>query len=276
MKPASKDLDLSARASVRVLLERFALRADKAFGQNFLVDEAMLAKIIAAAELSPGDRVLEVGPGLGVLTRALAQTGASISSVELDRRLLPLLAETLEGFDNVHVIHDDALRFDLTSLPQNSVMVANLAYNIATPMVMRALESGHFRRLVFLVQKEVAERFCASPGIKAYAALSVMVRYFGKAKRLFDVKPASFMPPPGVMSSVVRIDVHNTTPNPAFANFVHGCFRYRRKTLRKNLLLMGFLLEDVQAALFKVNFGDTLRAEALELDDFENLFQLLV
>ncbi len=276
MEADQNQLNLSARATVKALLERFALRADKAFGQNFLVDDAILSKIVAAAELSPKDSVLEVGPGLGVLTQALAKTGAKVTSLELDQRLLPVLAETVGMLNNVRIIHTDALKFDFQTLIEDSVMVANLPYNVATPVIMRALESGRFKRLVFLVQKEVAERFTTSPGVKAYGALTVMIRYFGTAKRLYDVKPGAFMPPPNITSSIVRIDVNkNVTHDPQLANFVHECFRYRRKTLKKNLQMMGYELTLVQSVLSRLEFDDKVRAEALELDDFKNLFHLL-
>ncbi len=272
----ANNLNLSARATVKSLLERFSLRADKAFGQNFLVDDAILSKIVAAAELSSSDWVLEIGPGLGVLTRALAQTGAKVTAVELDERLLPLLSETVEVFSNVELIHADGLAFDFANLPKGSLLVANLPYNVATPILMRALESGQFKRLVFLVQKEVAERFTASPGVKAYGALSVVMQYYAKPKKLFDVKPGSFMPPPDVTSSVVRLDVNvDVTSDKVFVDFVHHCFRYRRKTLRKNLQMMGFELDTVVSVLSKLELSATLRAEALELDMFERLYSLL-
>ncbi|MCA9840044.1 MAG: 16S rRNA (adenine(1518)-N(6)/adenine(1519)-N(6))-dimethyltransferase RsmA [Trueperaceae bacterium] len=268
--------NLSARATVKDLLERYALRADKAFGQNFLVDEAILGKIVNAAELTPQDKVIEVGPGLGVLTRALAQTGAEVSALELDERLLPVLAETVGHLENVSIIHRDALTFDYSALPTASVMVANLPYNVATPVIMRALESGRFKRLVFLVQKEVAERFTAQPGSKAYGALSVIIRYFAQAQRIYDVKPGSFMPAPEVTSSIVELSVNkNLTYDQKFIDFVHETFRYRRKTLKKNLQMMGYLLTDVQSALSQLKYDDKIRAEALELDDFKNLFHLL-
>lgn len=269
-------LNLSARATVKALLERFSLRADKAFGQNFLVDDAILTKIVAAAGLSSADSVLEIGPGLGVLTGALAQTGARVTTVELDDRLLPLLSETVEVFTNVELIHADGLSFDFSKVPKGSLLVANLPYNVATPILMRALESGQFKRLVFLVQKEVAERFTASPGVKAYGALSVVMQYYARPKKLFEVKPGSFMPPPEVTSAVVRLDVNtDVTSDKVFVDFVHNCFRYRRKTLRKNLQMMGFELDTVVGVLEKLGLSATLRAEALELDMFKRLYLLL-
>lgn len=267
---------LSARAVVRDLLERFDLQADKAFGQNFLVDAFALANIVDAAELSPHDHVFEVGPGLGVLTQALAQTGAHVTSLELDERLLTVLQETVGDYPNLKVVHTDALEFDFSSAPKDSVLVANLPYNIATPLIQRVLASGRFKRLVFLVQKEVAERLTASPGSKAYSALSIVMTYFGETKRLRDVKPGSFMPPPKVMSSVVRINVHPNAYNyKDLFDFIHQSFRHRRKTLRKNLIMAGFLESKVTKALSQLELDDRLRAEALELKQFESLFEIL-
>ena len=149
------------------------MRADKSFGQNFLVDAAALSAIVGAAELTEDDTVLEIGPGLGVLTRELAARSGRVLSVELDERLLPVLVETLADLDNVRLIHGDGLTFDLSQLPENSLFVANLPYNVGTPILLRALESSRFKRLVFLVQKEVAERLTAGPSTPAYGALSL-------------------------------------------------------------------------------------------------------
>ena len=184
---------LTARSRVAELLERHGLRADKGFGQNFLVDEAALRAIVDAAELAPGDRVLEVGPGLGVLSHALAERGAHVTSVELDRRLLPVLAETLAdlerlpGAGSVEVVEGDAMRFDLARLPQGAKLVANLPYNVATAIVARALESGRFSRLVFLVLSAPSE---STRYLKALADVAAI----GSAARLVEALAAAKAP----------------------------------------------------------------------------------
>ena len=260
---------------MRDLLTRYNLRADKGFGQNFLVDGNALAAIVAAADLSPDDTVLEVGPGLGVLTRELAQKAGALISVELDVRLLPALEETLTGLHNVTLIHGDGLTFDLQTLPEASLLVANLPYNVATPILVRALESGRFRRLVFLVQKEVAQRLQATPGDKAYGALSLIVAHFAKATLVRDVKPSAFYPPPEVTSSVVKLDVFNTQSDPVTFALIHHAFRHRRKTLKKNLLMAGFEKAQVEGAIMELKLDPRARAETLDISQFSALQRTL-
>ncbi len=253
-------------------MTRYGLRADKGFGQNFLVDAHALLEIVGAAELTKADTVLEVGPGLGTLTRDLAARAGRVLSVELDAKLLPVLAETLAGLENVELIHGDGLAFDLAQLPQNSLLVANLPYNVGTPILVRALESGRFKRLVFLVQKEVADRLKAAPGTPAYGALSLVVAHFGSAKTVRDVKPSSFAPPPEVTSSVVRIDVRpGATPDPGLFRLVHQGFAHRRKTLKKNLLMAGYPAPLVGEALAAAGLDPRVRAEVLGLETFDTL-----
>ncbi len=261
---------------VRELLGRHSLQADKAFGQNFLIDGNILKQIVTAAELVPSDTVLEVGPGLGVVTRELAARAQQVVAVELDRRLLPVLAETLAGFNNVTVVHGDGLEYDLDRLPVATVLAANLPYNVATPLVARALASGRFKRLVFLVQKEVAQRMVAAPRGEAYGALSLIVAHFAAARIIRDVPATAFWPPPTVISSLVRLAVKpGAAPEPELFALIHDGFRHRRKTLKKNLLLAGYTPERVGFALSAVGLDERIRAEALELAQFKELLAAL-
>lgn len=267
---------LTAPSTVRALLRRHALTPSKGFGQNFLVDAAVLRATIDAAAVSPADTVLEVGPGLGALTAALAARAGRVVSVELDRRLLPVLAETLAPYRNVELVAGDALAFDLDALPPGSLLVANLPYNVATPLIARALESGRFARLVFLVQREVADRLRAAPGSSAYGALSLLVRHFGEARVVRQVRPGAFLPPPKVSSSVVRITVRgDARPAPALFSFIHRGFAHRRKTLHNNLVRAGFAVGAVQGAMREMTLDPRVRAEALDLDAFRELFERL-
>ena len=221
--------------------------------------------------------VLEIGPGLGVLTRELAAQAGQVDSVELDDRLLPVLNETLAGLTNVELVHGDGLTYDLSALPENSLLVANLPYNVGTPILLRALESGRFKRLVFLVQKEVAERLTAGPSTPAYGALSLIVAHYGVVKNVRDVKPGSFSPPPTVTSSVVRIDTRaDAAPDPQFVRLVHQAFAHRRKTLKKNLLMAGYPAEAVTRALGHLALDARVRAEALGLETFYTLQKTLL
>jgi 16S rRNA (adenine1518-N6/adenine1519-N6)-dimethyltransferase len=270
----SQPSPLASSAQVRALLEHYNLRPDKAFGQNFLIDARALSNIVEAAAVSAQDGVLEIGPGLGVLTRELATRAKQVTTVELDKRLLPVLEDTLKEHQNVSLIHGDGLTFDFKQLPKGSLLVANLPYNVGTAILTRALETSHFKRLVFLVQKEVAERLTASPGTKSYGALSLIVKYFGTAKRIADVKPSSFFPAPEVTSSIVRIDTNLAArENPKLFDFIYTAFRHRRKTLKKNLQMAGY--QEVVQGLEQLTLAADIRAEALSLENFQALFEIL-
>lgn len=269
---------LTSRSRVLGLLEQHALSASKALGQNFLVDPSALDAIVRAADVAPGEAVLEVGPGLGVLTRALLDAGAELTSIELDARLIPLLQETFAaelgrtGPGSLRLVHGDALRFDLASLPAGAKLVANLPYNVATPILTRALESGRFSRLVFLVQREVAERLTASPGTKEYGALTLLVGHFGAARVVRLVPPGAFLPPPKVTSAIVRLDTDPTkAPAPELFALIHRCFAHRRKTLLKNLVYAGYERERAAAALERLGLDARARAEELDLAAFRAL-----
>lgn len=266
---------LYAPSVVKDLLTRYGLRADKNFGQNFLVDGNALEAIVEAARITPYNTILEVGPGLGVLSVELARHARALISVELDERLLPALEETLAETDNVTLVHGDGLTFDLQTLPEESLLVANLPYNVATPILVRALESGRFKRLVFLVQKEVAQRLIAKPGESAYGALSLIVAHFAEAKIIRDVKPSAFYPPPEVTSSVVRLEVTNTQNDPETFALIHHAFRHRRKTLKKNLLMAGFKKARVGGAIEALGIEPRARAETLDISQFTSLRRAL-
>ncbi len=274
---ASRAKPLTSPSAVAALLRRHGVAPDKAFGQNFLVDARALAAIVEAAGVTPQDAVFEVGPGLGSLTVELAARARQVVTVELDRRLLPALRETLAGLDNVEVVQGDAARFDLARLPEAGLMVANLPYNAATAVLMRALASGRFTRLVFLVQREVAERLTAAPMTPAFGALTLLVAHFGRARILRRLPPGAFYPPPKVESSLVRIDAFpGARPDPELFRLVHDAFAHRRKTLVKNLVMAGRPREDVERALAGIGRSARARAEELDLSAFRQLAAMLV
>ncbi len=180
---------------VHYICKRFGIQMSKKLGQNFLIKRTVVDKIVQAAELEVGDAVLEVGPGIGTLTQGLAQSGANVTSVELDRRLLEVLDTTLEAYDNVRIIHGDVLKVNIPELMDYKPfkVVANLPYYITTPIIMSLLESKlPIERLVVMVQKEVAERMIAKPGTKMYGALSVAVQYYTDPYIVMDVPPKAF------------------------------------------------------------------------------------
>lgn len=263
---------LTSRSVVTSLLSRFGLRPDKSFGQNFLVDRHALMSVVEAAALTPDSTVVEFGPGLGVLTRELAQRAGRVLAVELDARMLPVLDHTLADTDNVELVHGDALEFDYGQLPVGSSLVANLPYNVATRLVSDALESGRIGRVVAMVQKEVAERMRASPGEPGFGAYSLLVSHFASARIVRDVPPGCFLPPPEVTSAIIRLDVHEgARPDPELFGLIRSAFAHRRKTLRKNLMMAGYPAETVLRALASLQLDNRIRAEELSLEMFRLL-----
>lgn len=261
------------------ILNRFKLRADKKLGQNFLIDENVVRQIVEAAELSEADTVLEVGPGIGTLTQGLAESKAKVVAVELDTRLLPVLATTLEGYDNVRVVHGDILKVDImeeVGAPEFKVC-ANLPYYITTPIIFALLEKRlPMERLVAMVQKEVAERMAAQPGGKEYGALSVAIQYYTEPEIAFIVPPKSFIPAPAVDSAVIVCKRRSKPPvevcdEALFFRVVKAAFSLRRKMLSNSLKNMGIKSEQVAKWLELAGVDGKRRAETLSLEDFAKL-----
>lgn len=271
-----KEVDLANFDVVRYIVKRFGLRMNKKLGQNFLVRHDVVADIADAAELNPGDPVLEIGPGIGTLTQALAETGAAVTAVELDEHLLPVLAKTLEHYDNVRVVHGDILRIDIEEVMNHQpfTVCANLPYYITTPIIMKLLEQKlPIKRIVVMVQKEVAERMVAVPGHKIYGALSVAVQYYTQPEMLFEIPPRAFMPAPEVTSAVVSMTVRQEPPvkltnEKHFFQVVHAAFQQRRKTLQNALKNTGLSKEQIKAALEAADIDGQRRGETLSLDEF--------
>lgn len=276
--------DLTRPSRVAELLRQFELAPSKGLGQNFLVDRNALTKIVDAAEINSNDTCLEVGPGLGTLTRELAERARSVIAIEKDKKLSPVLAHTLSSHPNVKVHFADALQVDIAALladyePPFKV-VANLPYYVTTPLVMTLLESPvPFLRLVILVQKEVAERMCATPQTGDYGALSLAVQYYSEVSIVAKITPNCFFPPPKVASSVVMLQKRTNpaayygvkSPDLLF-KLVRAAFGQRRKTLH-NALSQGLDLErsDVQSLLQKCNIPENARGETLDLAAFVSL-----
>ena len=261
------------------ILNRYKLRADKKLGQNFLIDEQVVRQIVAAAELSEADTVLEVGPGIGTLTQGLAESKAQVVAVELDTRLLPVLATTLEGYDNVRVVHGDILKVNImeeVGVP-NFKVCANLPYYITTPIIFALLEKRlPMERLVAMVQKEVAERMAAQPGGKEYGALSVAIQYYTEPEIAFIVPPTSFIPAPAVDSAVIVCKRREKPPvevcdEALFFRVVKAAFSLRRKMLSNSLKNMGIKSEQVAKWLELAGVDGKRRAETLSLEDFAKL-----
>lgn len=248
----------------------------KRLGQNFLIDSNVVAGIVAAAKLTPGDAVLEIGPGIGTLTQGLAEAGAAVTAIELDRRLLDVLAKTLAGYDNVKVIHGDILKIDISrEINQEKYkVVANLPYYITTPIIMKFLEDRlPIDILVTMVQKEVAERMVAVPGGKDYGALSVAVQYYTQPEIMFLVPPRSFIPAPAVESAVIRCTVRSEPPiqvasEKMFFRVVKAAFAQRRKTLANSLKAGGLDKDEIIQVLEQAGIDGRRRGEQLSLAEF--------
>lgn len=261
------------------ILHRFKLRADKKLGQNFLIDEQVVRNIVAAAELGEKDTVLEVGPGIGTLTQGLAESGAEVIAVELDKRLLPVLATTLQGYNNVQVINNDILQVDIGEITgnKNFKVCANLPYYITTPIIFALLEKKlPMECLVAMVQKEVAERMAAQPGGKEYGALSVAIQYYTEPEIAFIVPPSSFIPAPSVDSAVIVCKKRSVPPvevkdEKLFFRVVKAAFSLRRKMLNNSLKNMGISAADCAAWLERAGVDGKRRAETLTLEEFASL-----
>lgn len=261
------------------ILKTFKLRADKRLGQNFLVDEEIVNKIVAAAELSSADTVLEVGPGIGTLTQGLAMSGAQVVAVELDRRLLPVLDKTLEGYENIRIVNGDILEVDIqkTVAAPTFKVAANLPYYITTPIIFNLLEQRlPMERLVAMVQKEVAERMVAKPGGKDYGALSVSIQYYTEPEIAFIVPPQSFIPAPNVDSAVIVCKRRTKAPvevcdEKLFFKVVKAAFSVRRKMLSNALKNMGITGPQATAWLEHAGIDPKRRGETLSLEDFAKL-----
>jgi 16S rRNA (adenine1518-N6/adenine1519-N6)-dimethyltransferase len=260
--------------AVRDLLAAHDRRPSRALGQHFLADPNLARKIVRLADVGADDHVLEIGPGIGSLTVALAETGAQVVALELDRHLLPVLDDVLGDAPNVNVAQGDALAADLDVLMGTDewACVSNLPYNVATPMVVRLLEEfPAMSRCLVMVQREVGERLVAGPGTKAYGAVSVKVAYYANARIVDTVAATVFVPPPNVASALVRLDRHAAppveVPSPgALFTLVRTGFAQRRKTLRRSLEpALGARTEAVLAA---AGIDGRARAEALDLDDW--------
>lgn len=275
-------------AYVRNLCARHGFTLSKGFGQNFIVNPGVCPKIVEAAGIGPEWGVLEVGPGIGVLTRELARRAARVVAVEVDNRLPPLLAETLAGYDNVEIVMQDILKVDIAALIREKfagmpvAVCANLPYYITSPILMRLLEEKlPIRQITVMVQKEAAERICAAPGTRQAGAISYAVAYYAKPQVLFSVQPGSFYPPPKVTSAVIRLEVHPEPPVPvpdeaAYFRLVRAAFGQRRKTAANAISAgLGLPKAQVTAAMEQAGLPATARPEQLTLEQFAALSRAL-
>lgn len=267
---------------VHAVLDRYGLRAKKSWGQNFLVDERAYREIVDACALGAGDWAVEIGAGLGTLTERLAAAAAHVVAIERERDMLDVLRRDLGDDPRIEVVEANALDFDYAQVAARAgrppVVVGNLPYQIASPILFRLLETpGAWARIVVMLQKEMADRIVAPPGEKAYGALSVMVRLHGVPKLVYRVRAGGFVPAPRVDSAVLRIEPR-AAPVPVdearFSKVVHAAFNQRRKTLR-NALAAAFDAAAVDRALAGAGIDGQRRGETLSVEEFARVTEAL-
>ena len=276
-------MKLYAPSTIRDIKDRYGFKLSKSLGQNFLTDKNIIDKIIEATEITEEDLVIEIGPGIGVLTAEAAQQAKKVVAVEIDKNLIPILRETLGGFDNVEIIHQDVLKTDLNQIIEDAGcrharIIGNLPYYITTPIIMSLLEN-HVKAdsITIMMQKEVAERIKSQPGTKAYGALSAAVQYYCTVDSVAVVPKEVFVPVPKVDSAVLRLNIRKEKPvkltdEDMFFRCIKAGFGQRRKTLSNSLMgIGGVTKEDVKAALEACNIDEKRRAETLSLDEFAEL-----
>lgn len=272
------------------ILQKYQFSFQKRFGQNFLIDTHVLDKIIEKANITKEDFVLEIGPGIGTMTQYLCEEAGEVAAVEIDSNLIPILKDTLSEYSNIEIVHGDILKADIGALAREKnqgkpiKVVANLPYYITTPIIMGLFESHvPIDSITVMVQKEVAERMQASPGTKDYGALTLAVGYYAKPEIVANVPPNCFMPRPKVGSAVIRLKRHEhpivqVEDEKLMFDLIRASFNQRRKTLVNGLNnAPGIFLgkEKIQECLKELSVSETIRGEALTLEQFARLSNIM-
>ena len=275
---------LSSHRATKEVVNKHNFKFSKSLGQNFLIDDNVIDRILEGARLSETDRIIEVGPGIGTLTREMGKVAENVVAIEIDKTLIPILKETLADLDNVEVVNEDNLKVDVQGLINEKLnggpvkLVANLPYYITTPIVMKFLEEDiPVTDIVVMVQKEVADRMNAKPSTKDYGALSVAVQYYCDTEIVAKAPRHMFVPQPNVDSIVIGLHVRDEKKyvvdnEDIFFKTVKASFGQRRKTLLNSLGGLGFLSKDqIREALQAANIDEKRRGETLSIDEFANL-----
>ena len=271
------------------ILKKYNFSFQKRFGQNFLIDTHVLEKIVDEAGIDEDDCVLEIGPGIGTMTQYLCERAGRVIAVEIDKALIPILNDTLSSYSNVEIINEDILEVDITNLCNKYnngrpiKVVANLPYYITTPIIMGLFESGcPIESITIMVQKEVADRMKCGPGSKDYGALSLAVQFYSNPEIVANVSPESFIPKPGVGSAVIRLTRYPKPPvevddEKYMFKLIRAAFNMRRKTMVNSLMSgnLGLTKEEILTAIDKLNLSPQVRGEALTLNEFAALSNIL-
>ena len=282
---------LASPRETKAIIDSYSFSFQKKFGQNFLVDSNVLENIIEKAGITNDDLVLEIGPGIGTMTQYLCESAREVVAIEIDETLIPILNYTLEDYDNVTIINDDALKTDIEKIVKKKndgkpiKVVANLPYYITTPIIMGLLEGkAPIDSITIMVQKEVAERMQTGPGSKDYGALSLAVQYYADANILMTVPASCFMPRPKVDSSVIKLDIYDKPPvnvcdEEMLFKIIRASFNQRRKTLAnglKNAPNLPFTKEEIEDSIIKLGKDVNIRGEKLTLEEFAKLTDILM
>ena len=277
---------LSNPTNTHAVINKHEFAFQKKFGQNFLIDEGIVNKIVREAGVTKDDFVLEIGPGIGTMTQLLCEQAGGVAAVEIDTNLIPILKETLAEYDNVTIINEDILKVDIKKLAEEKnggkpiKVVANLPYYITTPIIMGLFESNvPIDSITVMVQKEVADRMQVGPGTKDYGALSLAVQYYSKPQVVINVPPECFIPRPNVGSAVIRLTRYKEPPvkvrdEKLMFKLIRASFNQRRKTLANGLNNspeINFSKEEITAAIESLHKGPSIRGEALTLSEFAAL-----
>ena len=283
-------MNLSNPTNTLAIINKYDFIFQKKYGQNFLIDDNIVEKIVREAGVTKDDFVLEIGPGIGTMTQVLCEHAREVVAVEIDDKLIPILKETLGEFDNVSVIHNDILKVDIAALAQERnggkpiKVVANLPYYITTPIIMGLFESKvPIDSITIMVQKEVADRMQVGPGTKDYGALSLAVQYYAKPEIVVNVPPTCFMPRPNVGSAVIRLVRHENVPvdvkdEKLMFKIIRASFNQRRKTLANGLSNSSEIhlsKEVITTSIEKLGRGPSIRGEALKLSEFAELSNII-
>lgn len=275
---------LSSHRKTKEVVDKHGFKFSKSLGQNFLIDDNVIDKILDGARLSEGDKIIEVGPGIGTLTREMGKVADKVVAIEIDKTLIPILKDTLDEFENIEVVNQDILKVEVQGLVNEKLsggpvkLVANLPYYITTPIVMKFLEEDiPVTDIVVMVQKEVADRMNAGPGTKDYGALSIAVQYYCDTEIVAKAPRHMFIPQPNVDSTVIGLHVreekkYKVDSEEVFFKTVKAAFGQRRKTLLNALGTLGFLDKDeIREVLQEANIDEKRRGETLSIEEFANL-----
>ena len=282
-------MNLTSPSVLKNLMNDNGIQFNKAFGQNFLISPDIVWGIVDECGADADDAILEIGPGVGTLTQALCETYSKVVSVEIDRGLIPVLGQTVGGYENFTLINNDILKVDLHKLfeehfaGKNVCVCANLPYYITTPIIMYLLESGlKFKAITVMVQKEVTDRLVSLPGKNGYGAITAAVNRYGTVKKVLNVKAGNFMPAPKVDSAVISIIPYDERPytvkdEKMLTNVINGAFSQRRKTLVNSLAsyLSSFSKEKITEIVVSCGYDANIRGETLGIEDFAKLSDAL-